>query len=95
MTTAVNALLEVRVAPHAGAWIEIIISRMPFSVFDVAPHAGAWIEMFVSNIQICDELVAPHAGAWIEIFSVASASSLVGVAPMPPWYIPALSVPIH
>jgi len=36
--------LRLRVAPHAGAWIETVCicskSRKP----NVAPHAGAWIE---------------------------------------------------
>ena len=33
------------VAPHAGAWIEIIESQPPESEGMVAPHAGAWIEI--------------------------------------------------
>ena len=33
------------VAPHAGAWIEIL--KPKFTLFEpyVAPHAGAWIEI--------------------------------------------------
>ena len=35
----------INVAPHAGAWIEIINRcNITFTVF-VAPHAGAWIEI--------------------------------------------------
>ena len=37
---------KVAVAPHAGAWIEIV--TVPSSVLgcqQVAPHAGAWIEI--------------------------------------------------
>ena len=33
------------VAPHAGAWIEILKKSPRKSVNSVAPHAGAWIEM--------------------------------------------------
>ena len=33
------------VAPHAGAWIEIVVKRGLASVEIVAPHAGAWIEI--------------------------------------------------
>ncbi len=34
-----------RVAPHAGAWIEIDRVEEIHADVDVAPHAGAWIEM--------------------------------------------------
>ena len=33
------------VAPHAGAWIEIILAIRLLAKSRVAPHAGAWIEM--------------------------------------------------
>ena len=33
------------VAPHAGAWIEIVARLFVFSMPPVAPHAGAWIEI--------------------------------------------------
>ena len=33
------------VAPHAGAWIEILGVRIPQTGRGVAPHAGAWIEI--------------------------------------------------
>ena len=36
---------ENRVAPFAGAWIEIILSRDLAGLSFVAPFAGAWIEM--------------------------------------------------
>ena len=34
----------VRVAPHAGAWIETYQLKLLESTEPVAPHAGAWIE---------------------------------------------------
>ena len=35
------------VAPHEGAWIEIL-ARIAFSsLVRVAPHEGAWIEIFL------------------------------------------------
>ena len=34
-----------RVAPHAGAWIEISVNTISMLGIPVAPHAGAWIEM--------------------------------------------------
>ncbi len=33
------------VAPHAGAWIEIIDAPFSLQSRKVAPHAGAWIEI--------------------------------------------------
>jgi len=55
-----------RVAPHAGAWIETWRSSSHRQYIDVAPHAGAWIETTFGSyfFWYCD--VAPHAGAWIE-----------------------------
>ena len=56
-----------RVAPLAGAWIEI--GRIEREVYEtrVAPLAGAWIEIR----KLCGPqsmiAVAPLAGAWIEI----------------------------
>ena len=36
---------HVGVAPHAGAWIEILRCSLKYSAMLVAPHAGAWIEI--------------------------------------------------
>ena len=56
------------VAPHAGAWIEILNQRRRASARkEVAPHAGAWIEIFMEKVTCQSVSVAPHAGAWIEI----------------------------
>ena len=43
MPQTFNAL---RVAPHAGAWIETKTLEEELEVSFVAPHAGAWIETF-------------------------------------------------
>ena len=58
----------VRVAPFAGAWIEISTRSSPRSACSVAPFAGAWIEITL-NQRLCrlESPVAPFAGAWIEI----------------------------
>ena len=56
-----------RVAPHAGAWIEIINLSGFSPEGEVAPHAGAWIEIQDIQGYRADGRVAPHAGAWIEI----------------------------
>ena len=36
---------EYNVAPFAGAWIEITLSKEELIAVLVAPFAGAWIEM--------------------------------------------------
>ena len=58
---------EGRVAPCAGAWIEIYSCFSPFGIFDVAPCAGAWIEILGATLRRVLPPVAPCAGAWIEI----------------------------
>ena len=58
---------NVHVAPHAGAWIEILDCCLLVRSMKVAPHAGAWIEIIVVFLTLMDGNVAPHAGAWIEI----------------------------
>ena len=71
-----------KVAPHAGAWIEI---RDPLATGldpnEVAPHAGAWIEISMKLRQIPLPEVAPHAGAWIEIYTASGKRVMEGVAP--------------
>ncbi len=39
-----------RVAPYAGAWIEIAMHRMLSMANTVAPYAGAWIEITVETL---------------------------------------------
>ena len=57
-----------RVAPLAGAWIEIYHTCAPVDNCPVAPLAGAWIEIVKSTRFLEMRQVAPLAGAWIEIF---------------------------
>ena len=38
-------VVDLSVAPHVGAWIEIMISHRSYTTGWVAPHVGAWIEM--------------------------------------------------
>jgi len=56
-----------KVAPFAGAWIEIFLIVRTEYVMLVAPFAGAWIEIAPINLVGTLDLVAPFAGAWIEI----------------------------
>ena len=58
---------ENRVAPYAGAWIEIqVIANSQFSVLSLLMQErglkfGWWYK------RVCYSNVAPYAGAWIEI----------------------------
>ena len=56
-----------RVAPLAGAWIEILAASSALSIATVAPLAGAWIEIDGPFGCGGGRGVAPLAGAWIEI----------------------------
>ena len=66
-----------RVAPHAGAWIETAYYRTRPAICPVAPHAGAWIETSILRAMRSAAVVAPHAGAWIETFLVSAGCNYV------------------
>ena len=40
-----------RVAPHGGAWIEILLPAFDWVGELVAPHGGAWIEIILPGID--------------------------------------------
>ncbi len=42
---------RLKVAPYAGAWIEIPNNNHNPFVNDVAPYAGAWIEINLYSMQ--------------------------------------------
>ena len=42
-----NLLIFKYVAPHVGAWIEILMKERLRAKAEVAPHVGAWIEIAV------------------------------------------------
>ena len=67
--TIVYLLCRNEVAPHPGAWIEIMLSPRLYLRLLVAPHPGAWIEICLSMDVRQPRPVAPHPGAWIEILS--------------------------
>ena len=56
-----------KVAPFAGAWIEIEKRSNAVKSIIVAPFAGAWIEIDHPLDRYPYHEVAPFAGAWIEI----------------------------
>ena len=53
LVRASNFLPVLRVAPHAGAWIEMYKRIAYISTAFVAPHAGAWIEINIWSISSC------------------------------------------
>ena len=55
------------VAPHPGAWIEMMPTCAMPTCAVVAPHPGAWIEISPACFRMDFSVVAPHPGAWIEI----------------------------
>ena len=61
-----------KVAPLAGAWIEIQSHTFRAWPEQVAPLAGAWIEIEYSLLLVIPILVAPLAGAWIEMIKTES-----------------------
>ena len=63
----VSTIRTNRVAPFAGAWIEITNTSGTAGGYKVAPFAGAWIEMLYHCYHSDNNTVAPFAGAWIEI----------------------------
>mgnify|MGYP006864493747 CR=1 FL=1 len=64
-------MYKCKVAPFAGAWIEIKWIPNPHILQPVAPFAGAWIEITRTCTTIINIVVAPFAGAWIEIIPEA------------------------
>ena len=44
MASELISIVE-NVAPHGGAWIEILVQVVNSRGIIVAPHGGAWIEM--------------------------------------------------
>ena len=63
-----NCLCNVgKVAPFAGAWIEMLWDADLLYTGAVAPFAGAWIEILSWGTILSRLQVAPFAGAWIEI----------------------------
>ena len=47
------------VAPHVGAWIEIITPTTNLMTKDVAPHVGAWIEIVNGMASALDGVSLP------------------------------------
>ena len=62
---------QLKVAPYAGAWIEIHYTHCVVVRSVVAPYAGAWIEMINVDLPFFPVPVAPYAGAWIEIKTIS------------------------
>ncbi len=58
--------LQTVVAPHAGAWIETSLPRLPLA-YSMSPlMQGRGLKLRGVEAVACRGPVAPHAGAWIE-----------------------------
>jgi len=58
------------VAPHMGAWIEMIDFRITLSLFLSHPTWVRGLKFLVYVVKISVDKVAPHMGAWIEILKL-------------------------
>ena len=72
---------SMKVAPFAGAWIEIEGCCASSIWSPVAPFAGAWIEMSKGEGKRVYDYVAPFAGAWIEIHCVRGSTGALSSLP--------------
>ena len=83
MAKRVKQAIEDKVAPLAGAWIEISIRLTATTTPQwVAPLAGAWIEIASTATMEAAKDVAPLAGAWIEIRGMKTGNGSARVAPL-------------
>ena len=71
-----------KVAPLAGAWIEILYFLQRYCVFFVAPLAGAWIEMLCNMYKNEQTLSLPSRERGLKCRSVRSWIFGIVVAPL-------------
>ena len=62
-----NAAIQPRVAPHAGAWIEILSGGLLHHHLSSLPMRERGLKYVYEGVSEKWCNVAPHAGAWIEI----------------------------
>ena len=59
---------KVKVAPFAGAWIEIQVTESPLSEeCGSLPSRERGLKFYIVGLRVLGSPVAPFAGAWIEI----------------------------
>ena len=69
------------VAPHTGAWIEIMLDNFCEKIFKVAPHTGAWIEITTIGSLDVNPLSPLIQGRGLKSLSSAFILKAVRVAP--------------
>ena len=52
--------MDCLVAPHMGAWIEMVKDKVRLELIRVAPHMGAWIEISKGEHQLSLISRTPH-----------------------------------
>ena len=58
-----------RVAPHAGAWIETLLTGQQPAIMGSRPTRARGLKQGCGKTCDTMDAVAPHAGAWIETMS--------------------------
>ena len=79
----------VRVAPHMGAWIEIIRRRLCLRPRLVAPHMGAWIEISHYLISLIHYVSHP---IWVRGLKCSGAITHSRLAPSHPIWVRGLKL---
>ena len=74
-------VLQPKVAPYVGAWIETSLATAGAVSNDVAPYVGAWIETMMKNLILLSVIVAPYVGAWIETVNADGLADVTGSHP--------------
>ena len=82
MSLVIALYVTVRVAPLAGAWIEIHLKKAYKEAGNVAPLAGAWIEIYIINPAILHSLSLPSRERGLKSRSKPSVDAVFKVAPL-------------
>ena len=83
-----------RVAPYAGAWIEIVTVVVFWYSSDVAPYAGAWIEILtlIAVVSLSVSLLMQERGLKFENATFSQVPLIV--APYAGAWIEILTTPL-
>ena len=60
-------LVEIAVAPYAGAWVEIVVIRKGSTETTSLPTRERGLKFRAGPVLNRSLMVAPYAGAWVEI----------------------------
>ena len=69
--------MEAKVAPHVGAWIEILFGYALPRYYKSHPTWVRGLKFFSGSDGVISVSVAPHVGAWIEISEQSSRAGAI------------------